>query len=404
MQNIINAIKIAISAILTNKTRSFLTMLGIVIGVGSVILLTSIGTGLQNYITEQFNSFGAANVYVFPGNIFGESGGFSFESQASSLTTSKFTLKEISEVLKLREFVKAAAPEVFITAKVAFGSVNKQVTVYGTNEQFFSITSWKTTAGRVFTESEDRSSARVAVLGQEIALKLFGNVDPIGKKIRIGSTAFEVVGVLEKRGSTFGGPSLDTYVVVPATQVMRLGDLSKITQITVQAVSRDKIPETVAALKEHFGKRYKSDEFSVVDQTQILQTVNQVLGALTVGLGGIAAISLVVGGIGILNIMLVSVIERTREIGLRKAIGATPNIILTQFLVEAICLSVIGGTIGTLLAFLLTLLVKRFIPAEVTPPAVMVAFGVSAAVGIVFGVLPARRASKLSPIEALRYE
>lgn len=404
METLIGAIKIAIGAIFTNKTRSFLTMLGIIIGVGSVILLTSIGSGLQNYITEQFNSFGASNVYVFPGNIFGDGGGFSFEGQAASLTTSKFTLKEVNEVTKLREFVKAAAPEVFITAKASYGQKSKTVTLYGTNEQFFSITSWKATKGRVFTESEDKSGARVAALGAEIATTLFGNVDPVGKKIRLGSTSFEVIGVLEKRGSTLGGPSLDTYVVAPATQVMRMGDLSKITQITVQASSREKIPETVAALKDHFRKKFKDDEFSVVDQTQILQTVNQVLGALTVGLGGIAAISLVVGGIGILNIMLVSVIERTREIGLRKALGATPNVILVQFLVEAVCLSVLGGAIGTILAFGLTLVVRNFIPAVVTLPAVMISFGVSAAVGIIFGVLPARRASLLSPIEALRYE
>lgn len=404
METIINAIKIAAKAILTNKTRSFLTMLGIIIGVGSVILLTSIGSGLQSYITEQFNSFGASNVYVFPGNIFGEGGGFSLEGQAASLTTSKFTLRDINELLKLRSFVKAVAPEVFITAKVSYGQKNKQVTIYGTNEQFFSITDWKATKGRVFRESENDSGARVAALGAEIAESLFGNVDPVGKKVRIGSQTFEVVGVMEKRGGTLGGPSLDTYVITPAIQVMRMGDLSKITQLTVQATSREQIPETVAAIKTHLKKRFKEDEFSVVDQTQILQTVNQILGALTVGLGGIAAISLVVGGIGILNIMLVSVIERTREIGLRKALGATPNVILMQFLIEAVFLSVLGGVIGTVLAFGLTLVIRSFIPAVVTLPAVLMAFGVSAAVGIVFGVLPARRASLLSPIEALRYE
>ncbi len=404
METLINAIKMAAKAIFTNKTRSFLTMLGIIIGVGSVILLTAIGSGLQNYVTEQFNSFGASNVYVFPGNIFGDGGGFSFESQASSLTTSKFTLKEVNEVLKLREFVVAAAPEVFITAKATYGANSKKVTVYGTNQQFFSITDWNATKGRTFNESEDKSGARVANLGSELAKNLFGNIDPVGKKIRVGSTSFEVLGVMEERGGSFGGPSLDTYIVVPATQVMRMGDLSKITQITVQATSREKIPETVAALKAHFKKRFKDDEFSVVDQTQILETVNQVLGAMTVGLGGIAAISLVVGGIGILNIMLVSVIERTREIGLRKALGATPNVVLMQFLIEAVFLSVLGGVIGTALAFLLTLVVSNFIPAVVTLPAVLIAFGVSAAVGIIFGVLPARRASLLSPIEALRYE
>jgi putative ABC transport system permease protein len=242
------------------------------------------------------------------------------------------------------------------------------------------------------------------LLGFKVAEELFGQVDPLGKNITVGSTQFKVVGVVKEKGASFGGPSFDTLVYVPVEVLMKMFGATTITQITVQARTREDIEPAKAEIKKLLGKRLKEDEFSVVDQKQILNTINQVLGALTAGLGGIAAISLVVGGIGILNIMLVSVIERTREIGLRKALGATPNIILIQFLIEAATLSVIGGMLGTGLAYLLSLLVNRFIPTSVTPGAVAIAFGVSAAVGIVFGVIPARRASKLSPIEALRYE
>jgi putative ABC transport system permease protein len=213
-----------------------------------------------------------------------------------------------------------------------------------------------------------------------------------------------VVGVAEEKGGGFGGPSFDTYVFIPIELAQRIFSGEAITQMTVQAKSREDIPLAIAEIKQELGKRLAKDEFSVFDQRQILQTINQILSVLTVGLGGIAAISLVVGGIGILNIMLVSVIERTREIGLRKALGATPNVILVQFLIEAATLSIFGGMLGTLLAYILTLILNQFIPATVTLDAVVLAFGVSAAVGIVFGVIPARRASQLSPIEALRYE
>lgn len=404
MQTLLSAFRIALHAIFINKTRSFLTMLGVIIGVGSVILLTAIGNGLQSYVTEQFESFGATNLFVFPGDIFGENGGFSPESQQAALSSSRLKLRDAKALEGLREHIVAAAPEFIAQTKATYLRTTKRTSIYGTSASFAEITGTEMQKGRFFSQSEYVTNTKVAVLGSKIATELFGSIDPVGKKIRLGSQSFRVVGVAKERGGGFGGPSFDTYIMIPVQAAMDLSNADSVTQITVQARSQEVMEEAKADIKKELGKRFKEDEFSVIDQTQLLETIQQILGALTAGLGGIAAISLVVGGIGILNIMLVSVIERTREIGLRKALGATPNIILVQFLIEAATLSIMGGMIGTILAYLLTLVINKFIPAVVTLDAVFLAFGVSAAIGIIFGVIPARRASQLSPIEALRYE
>lgn len=404
METIVSAFQIAIRAIFTNKTRSFLTMLGVIIGVGSVILLTSIGNGLQSYISDQFNSLGANNISLLPGDIFGENGGFSREKQVSAYSNNKLRLRDAEAISRLREHVAAVAPSYQGSAEVSFQQASRNTTILGTSNAYPIVTNTKMAKGVFFTNQQENENARVAILGPETATKLFGDVDPIGKKIKIASETFKVIGVAEVKGGGFGGPQFDTYVFIPIEVAHKLFGADSVTTMTIQARSKEEIPLAIADIKKELGKRLKADEFSVFDQKEILNTINQILGVLTVGLGGIAAISLVVGGIGILNIMLVSVIERTREIGLRKALGATPNVILIQFLIEAATLSIFGGLIGTSLAFGITLLIKPFIPATVTLPSVALAFGVSAAIGIVFGVIPAKRASELSPIEALRYE
>ena len=395
---------IALRAILANKIRAFLTMLGVIIGVGSVVLLTSIGTGLSAFVTQEFNELGANTLIIFPTDIFGEGGGFSSEQAATSIANSKLKLRNVSDLNRLREFVDETAPFNFQSAKVSYRSEEKSITILGSTHNFASAYNIPIERGKFFDESDADGAKRVIVLGYDIADELFGTIDPVGKKIKVSGQTYKVVGVAEKKGGGFGGPSFDTYAYIPLESFFNLFDTDSIVRIIVKTKSTNNLKEAVAAIEAELGKRLEKDEYSVVDQSEILSTINQILSVLTVGLGGIAAISLVVGGIGIMNIMLVSVTERTREIGLRKALGATPNIIMVQFLIEAALLSVIGGLIGIALAFVGTLAMQPFIPAVITGQSVALAFGVSTAVGLIFGAAPARRAANLSPIEALRYE
>lgn len=401
----LNTFKIAIKAILTNKYRAFLTMLGVIIGVGSVVMLTSIGTGLQAYIEDQFDQLGANTVLVYPGDPFGEGGGFSRENQISAVANSKLEMEDVRDIIRLREYVNTAIPMAMQTDTISYRKEEKNTSIVGSTHEYPDVQSGISIAkGRFFTKAESENKKRVVVLGWTIAEELFGTIDPVGKNIKIGNQTYEVTGVQEESGASFGGPSFDTYVFIPIETMFKQYDTKNVIEIIVKAKRTDNIPETISALEDELSKKYDNDEFSVFDQSEILDTINQILGVLTVGLGGISSISLVVGGIGIMNIMLVSVSERTREIGLRKALGATPNTILMQFLIEAAVLSLLGGTIGLIIAFLGTLAMQSFFPAKITFEAVLLAFGVSTAVGLIFGAAPARRAAKLSPIEALRYE
>lgn len=399
-------IHLAFRAILINKVRSFLTMLGVIIGVGSVVLLTSIGTGLQAYVSEQFASLGSNILYVVPGNPFGENGGFGNQEQAVIESTRPLLKRQyVDEVLrKNREYLEDGFASGIGVAEAKYGQTTKRVTLYGITPNYETIRSTVAEKGKWFSDSDEKRSKRIIVLGPGIADELFGSVDPVNKNVKLNGQTYVVSGVLEEKGGGFGGPSFDNYVYIPLGTLFKNFDTELVDSLTFQVVEGQDISRAKRVIEEVMLTHLEKDEFTVFDQTQLLETINSILGMLTVGLGGIAAISLVVGGIGIMNIMLVSVTERTREIGLRKALGATPNIIMLQFLIEAALLSVLGGAIGLVIAYFGSLALQSFFPARVTLDAVLLAFGVSTVVGLIFGVAPARRAAKLSPIEALRYE
>ena len=396
-------LKSSVRSILKNKSRTILTSLGIIIGVTSVILLTSIGNGLKVYITQQFDSLGANSIFVTPGQVFNENGGF---AQGGMMMTTSFAQKDVRSLERgLRDSIIMPVNAVFADVKSANG-LKKSVEIDGGTEEFgFNNNVLPPEgSGRWFTKEENDKKTPVIVLGYNLAEKLFPSFNALGKKVIIKGKDLKVIGVVDKKGASMGGPSVDDQAYAPITVVSDLAGNEDINSIIVKAPNKESIESTKKEITKIMEEKYETDTFSVFDSSQLLSSINSIISVLTIALSGIAAISLVVGGIGIMNIMLVSVTERTKEIGLRKAIGAYPRAILIQFLIEAVILSCLGGLIGILLGFLGTLAINPFFPAKITFSSVVLAFGVSSLVGIVFGVAPARKASKLSPIEALRYE
>jgi putative ABC transport system permease protein len=341
---------------------------------------------------------------VVPGNPF-ENGGFGGETSMIESTKPVLKRRLYNQVIRNnRDLIKDGILTGVNIAEAKYKKTTKKVTLYGVTSSYETVYNTKAASGRWFNATEEEKSERSILLGPKIAEELFGKVDPINKSVLLNGQAYKVLGVLEEKGGGFGGPSFDSYVYIPLETLFKYFDTELIDSFVFEVRDKEQIKEATLAIEKTLGKELKEDEFSVFDQSKLLSTINSILGVLTVGLGGIAAISLVVGGIGIMNIMLVSVTERTREIGLRKALGATPNFILAQFLTEAAMLSIIGGLIGLTIAYLGSLALQPYFPAKVTMGAVILAFGVSTAVGLIFGVAPAKRAAKLSPIEALRYE
>ncbi|AFM43224.1 ABC-type antimicrobial peptide transport system, permease component [Desulfosporosinus acidiphilus SJ4] len=404
--NFLESIRVSLRALRANKLRSALTMLGMIIGVAAVIAMVGIGNGATASITSQIQGLGSNLLTISSGqsNAGGVRGGF------GSSDTLKMT--DVSKI-QTGALVKAVAPVAQTNAQVVFGSGNTSTTIMGTNQDYQEIKNVTMATGRFITSDDVDKGARVAVLGPTVVTDLFGdaNASVIGKVIKINNVPFQVIGVTTATGST-GFMSSDDMITAPISTIQeRLLGKKTVRNILVSATSADQMQAAQDQITAELEKAHKiqagqADDFSIQNQADMLQTMTGVTQTLTMLLGGIAGISLLVGGIGIMNIMLVSVTERTREIGIRKAIGAKGLDIMMQFLIEAVVLSILGGGIGIVLGFGGSTLAGKALKmsTSISPMSVLVAFGFSAAIGIIFGVFPARKAAAMDPIDALRYE
>ena len=386
--------KTAIVALNSNKVRSALTMLGVIIGVAAVILLISIGKGIQNYITDQFEALGSNLLFVSPGKAsFGR-------DPADSYARNKLEEKHIKLIEnQAPDAYELISPNVQSGQTVKYKTKNFYSSVSGVNAEAKDIFNYEIDNGRFFNKADVKSSAKVAVLGKEVVKALFPNMNPVGQRIKVGDDNYEVIGTYKEKGRNF-----DELVIVPYTSAQDSFGVKNLANIVLKVKNEEEINKSMKLVQKALLRDLKEDDFSVLSQKDILSTIQSVLQMLTLGLGAIAGISLIVGGIGIMNIMLVSVTERTREIGLRKAVGATPSNITSQFLIESTLLSVGGGVIGIIIGWLLSLAGRSFIRTEVPWWAILLAFSFSAMVGIIFGTYPAVKAGRKDPIEALRYE
>ena len=397
---------IALRALRRNPMRTGLTMLGIVIGVAAVIGMVAIGAGAKAQVAASIEQMGQNMVMVI------SRAARSGRVHLGGSSGMALTRQDYDAIRQEISGLAGATPEVRASAQVACGNQNVNTTVHGVSEEYPSVRAWRFERGGHFTEMDVRGAAKVAVLGQSVATNLFGQGDPVGQIVRIQSAPYEVVGVLRAKGANMMGMDQDDLVLVPWTSAMvRLTGENAFRAISVQAESAERIPDVVAQLEALLRQRHRiregqEDDFMIRNMQDMLEMATSTAQTMTILLGAIAGVSLLVGGIGIMNIMLVSVTERTREIGVRMAVGARGSDILLQFLVEAVVLSVAGGAIGIGLGYATALAVSAKFgwSTLVSPESVALAFVFSAAIGIFFGFYPARKAAGLDPIEALRYE
>ncbi len=385
-----------------NKIRTVLTSLGILIGVSSVVLLLAFGLGLRVYIQQQFENLGSNLLYVFPGS-FGGGGGIGF--RPGTFGGIRFNEQDLTSLRKIKE-TQAVVGVFARTVTIAASGSTKTTDIFAATPEIFSVRNFELGTGRLFVKTDIDKRAKVTVLGPKIADDLFGSSqEALGKTVKVEGLGYYVIGILKpKGGGGFGGPDLDSFVYVPYTSSFQFNPDKKFIAFYLKARNEQSINVIKDKAKQVLLKHYKTDEFSVVEQTEILSTVTSIFTILNTILVAIGAISLIVGGVGIMNIMFVTVTERIKEIGVRRAIGATSKDILYQFLVEATTLSLLGGVMGLALSFAVVFIVRRYFPAYIDTWSVILALLVSSIVGILFGVLPAKRAADLSPIDAIRYE
>lgn len=393
----IHLIKAAIEDFNRNKVRTALTSLGIMIGVLSVVLLIALGLGLKNYIEGQFESMGANLVMIMPGSGFTGEGGFG----PGIVGGAEFDERDINSLSRISG-VKYVIPVFFKSTRSEAGGEEKFSYIMGVNEDYFSLMNKDLVGGGLFTKSDVAAGAKVAVLGNTIADDLFDTPEEaVGRTIRFENLRVKVLGVVEKTGDN----EQDKAVIIPyKTTYGSMNPSKTFWSIYVGVESKDEVESVKTEANNTLLKRYEKDDFSVTEQSEILSTVNQIFGIINTVLVAIGSISLLVGGIGIMNIMYATVTERTKEVGIRRAVGATQKDILLQFLTESLILSVFGGVLGLILASLIVLVIRIFFPASINLFSVVITIVISSAIGIFFGVFPARRAAKLPPIEAIRYE
>ena len=393
------------ASLIANKLRSLLTMLGIIIGVAAVIALVSIGNGVKQDIENSISSLGSNLLVVLPGAP-RTPGARPSQGSMKSLKISDY------EAIAKLEGVKAASPMTNGSYVVIYQNKNWTTSVAGVNANFQDVNNWTMTSGRFFSDKNVQNRERVAVVGQTVVKNLFADEDPVGKEIRVKNIPFRVIGVLKSKGNgTMGNDQDDTVLIPYTTSMERVEGIDYLRRVYVVAKDDEGIDRLQADIENllrvrHNIKDTNLDDFNIQNMKSIMETVAQTTGTFTLFLGAVAAISLVVGGIGIMNIMLVSVTERTREIGVRKALGATYSVIVTQFLIEAVVISLMGGFIGIAFGIGASKVIGMVsgMSTIVSVPTIIMSFAFSMAIGLIFGIYPARKAAKLNPIDALHYE